>query len=815
MASQQQPRDIPKSKSKSTFKPLKSKSRRYKPLTLESIEEEPTVKFPMIEALKDNFSLTILYSGKVISPETKLLIKQIENQYQIRIRIYTLGNWHSAFEEMHNFIHKFPLNTLKKNEKEIEDIIHNLAKRTLTENFEVFKAKSKSYFKLGNTVPQIKTIAETPPMKFVSNVDDFLKSKYINPPHIHTDSLIEILPGCDGCPDRDNLIANLKKLSQEERRKMLLNGIIPDKLQETTGLDTEDIEKSIHICSNQHCTQRWSVSSVMDYFEHIDNTKIGLYIPKNKLEKTQSANKLKYPPHSKKHGKGFMDDISKILYVICPDAKCKTLTSWHNGYRTWFAQIISSSKTKHKRELQNFDELGRKYTMIALSIQFPLFIAYCPKPSCKYAEEGYYIINKHHKFCIECNFHHNQPCNNGVNMVYCAECNRRHSIELHKGECPDIKCATKVCAVCKLGGDSYHSKKVCKGLDSINENDPDLEAYILTSNGKRCPNLECRTYIEQSDGCNHMTCSKCKTDFCYRCGNFMGKYNAVLLRYDPHGCVASNGAVAGRLDPHSAEGQLERQREIDHELEQQRIANQRRDLLHASSWLRNEIRQRYNDQLPEHRELHSLNDRLSLNIILLNNYIDELRKIEEDILNGIIRMPEERLEITETNILRTQRALQTAYDNVIRQRRQVDQAAAPAAAPAEAPVSRIVQAARAARLAHHPAPAHPAPVPPIQLQAQAQAHAQAQAQEQVQEQVQEQAQEQVQEQARAQVQVQAHEQVQVQAQAHAQAIAQGIVQNDDNMIRMHQEQLRNLQLLAHANGIDFDLNNLDVLLQFL
>ncbi|KAI5992155.1 hypothetical protein EDD15DRAFT_2168501 [Pisolithus albus] len=39
----------------------------------------------------------------------------------------------------------------------------------------------------------------------------------------------------------------------------------------------------------------------------------------------------------------------------------------------------------------------------------------------------------------------------------------------------------------------------------------------LESSTTECPG--CALRVEKSMGCNHMTCSKCKTHFCYRCGN--------------------------------------------------------------------------------------------------------------------------------------------------------------------------------------------------------------------------------------------------------------------------------------------------------
>ncbi len=37
-------------------------------------------------------------------------------------------------------------------------------------------------------------------------------------------------------------------------------------------------------------------------------------------------------------------------------------------------------------------------------------------------------------------------------------------------------------------------------------------------NCQKCP--VCRVNIQKSAGCNHMTCNRCRTEFCYRCGSF-------------------------------------------------------------------------------------------------------------------------------------------------------------------------------------------------------------------------------------------------------------------------------------------------------
>lgn len=46
----------------------------------------------------------------------------------------------------------------------------------------------------------------------------------------------------------------------------------------------------------------------------------------------------------------------------------------------------------------------------------------------------------------------------------------------------------------------------------LNEFCSNITKYIVC---KKCP--KCASYIQKTDGCNHMKCIKCKTDFCWEC----------------------------------------------------------------------------------------------------------------------------------------------------------------------------------------------------------------------------------------------------------------------------------------------------------
>ncbi|KAI0728629.1 hypothetical protein C8Q72DRAFT_994450 [Fomitopsis betulina] len=52
-----------------------------------------------------------------------------------------------------------------------------------------------------------------------------------------------------------------------------------------------------------------------------------------------------------------------------------------------------------------------------------------------------------------------------------------------------------------------------------------------------CPN--CHIHVEKSLGCNHMTCAKCKTHFCYRCGDRLQANNPYIHFSTPgHRCYS-------------------------------------------------------------------------------------------------------------------------------------------------------------------------------------------------------------------------------------------------------------------------------------
>ena len=96
------------------------------------------------------------------------------------------------------------------------------------------------------------------------------------------------------------------------------------------------------------------------------------------------------------------------------------------------------------------------------------------------------------------------------NSQVTVTCGNGHSVCL---VCKDIGHAPSTCE-----NFSMWKQKVLKEIDDsaskMNANDV-ATALWVKANTKACP--KCKTPIEKDEGCNHMTCKKCRHDFCWIC----------------------------------------------------------------------------------------------------------------------------------------------------------------------------------------------------------------------------------------------------------------------------------------------------------
>lgn len=100
------------------------------------------------------------------------------------------------------------------------------------------------------------------------------------------------------------------------------------------------------------------------------------------------------------------------------------------------------------------------------------------------------------------------------------------------------ECETCFCLKC---GEEPHAPVTCKDLAMWQEkcrNESETANWIL-ANTKPCP--KCSSRIEKNQGCNHMTCSSCKYEFCWIC---MGNWSE-------HGANTGGYYKCNKFDPSS------------------------------------------------------------------------------------------------------------------------------------------------------------------------------------------------------------------------------------------------------------------------
>lgn len=100
----------------------------------------------------------------------------------------------------------------------------------------------------------------------------------------------------------------------------------------------------------------------------------------------------------------------------------------------------------------------------------------------------------------------------GCESIACAQSAAAMESEGSVAHC--LSCSTKFCLIC---GEEPHAPSTCKALAKWNEkcrNESETANWIL-ANTKSCP--KCHSRIEKNQGCNHMSCQRCKFEFCWIC----------------------------------------------------------------------------------------------------------------------------------------------------------------------------------------------------------------------------------------------------------------------------------------------------------
>jgi len=105
---------------------------------------------------------------------------------------------------------------------------------------------------------------------------------------------------------------------------------------------------------------------------------------------------------------------------------------------------------------------------------------------------------------------------NGEIVKYCptADCGMVYRVSTEGRRFTCCACLAEICTSCHV---QWHNGLTCTMFKSGEQVGGCLEDWIMKdpSNRKICP--KCKTPIEKIDGCNHMTCSGCKSHMCWLC----------------------------------------------------------------------------------------------------------------------------------------------------------------------------------------------------------------------------------------------------------------------------------------------------------
>ncbi|KAJ7153965.1 hypothetical protein C8R43DRAFT_1186848 [Mycena crocata] len=121
----------------------------------------------------------------------------------------------------------------------------------------------------------------------------------------------------------------------------------------------------------------------------------------------------------------------------------------------------------------------------------------------------------------------------------CPRCHETAHIEHSENpiiDCPVYPCTAVWCRRCRAIVADDRRRHTCDGQAEMD----DLARRL---GWKQCP--VCRTRVERSEGCNHMTCiaPACNSHFCYRCGGLIARnvdglgLHAALDRHYPRHCT--------------------------------------------------------------------------------------------------------------------------------------------------------------------------------------------------------------------------------------------------------------------------------------
>ncbi len=162
--------------------------------------------------------------------------------------------------------------------------------------------------------------------------------------------------------------------------------------------------------------------------------------------------------------------------------------------------VLGTLRDCKRRDIIEKYEEKASWNMITKCKQF----IHCPNENCNNYTEwdpriqgfAYSCASCKHDYCLRCQV--NPHCNNTFSMGHKGRTCKQQREQIEK----DAKEKKK-----------HEEWKALNASAEIR-----LKEYIDQSGIKICPS--CNYLIERNEGCDHMTCRMCKTNFCYICGKY-------------------------------------------------------------------------------------------------------------------------------------------------------------------------------------------------------------------------------------------------------------------------------------------------------
>ena len=166
-------------------------------------------------------------------------------------------------------------------------------------------------------------------------------------------------------------------------------------------------------------------------------------------------------------------------------------------------------------------------TIIHTNIEEGLIFIQCPNPECQRGAITREEVLKHtHGRTRELYERMRLEAENDETKRACPNCShitehtlppRRRKFREEDVKISCVKCSHDWCFRCHA---PWHEALTCKQFQK-----GDRQFFKWTkehsnagiANCQKCP--LCRVYIQRSTGCDHMTCNRCDTEFCYKCGD--------------------------------------------------------------------------------------------------------------------------------------------------------------------------------------------------------------------------------------------------------------------------------------------------------